>query len=584
MSLANYTPSGEIRFGSVPWNNNYNNVRLYTSLSGQYNDIASQMVLSSSNYVYIARERRLKVDLEADKLYHCNYCMYRNDSLTDGFIYCFVTDVAYVNDHTTEITLETDVFQTYLYGTDWTIPPAFIERETVPSEDNKYLFTNEPDFPLTYVIDGESFYKFKPNGWIVQTAAYDDTDAAAKDVFNVSGHVARPVDAQIFQGVPNGTRYYYCQADTTSGQSERMQDILYGLNAAGAIDSIVAIYPVPDFMGTPSTTEKGFIKGTPTQADGDRLTIYAPSRGSKIENYTPHNRKLFYYPYTYCRLTDYNGTISELRYELMGDPTHQGIALRYAYSPTCQAFAYPTNYQGSATNYNVGITVNCGAQGSWVNNAYQTWLAQNSGTIALTIAGVALAGVTGGASFAESAAALSGKHAVQSMGSHALKTAGTKLVDKGAMTAAAPSLGAAAGSAAHLGAQMINASKQPTVTRGQTSPDLMFATAMQRFGCQRMVVKAELAEQIDKYFDRWGYTVERTESVNITSRPSWNYVKTIGAAPKSYNGAPGGSAPFSRGRGTPAAALSVIADAFDAGITFWHTTGNFGDFSQNNSL
>lgn len=584
MSLANYTPSGEIRFGSVPWNNNYNNVRLYTSLSEQYNDIAGQMVLSSSNYVYIARERRLKVDLEADKLYHCNYCMYRNDSLTDGFIYCFVTDVAYVNDHTTEITLETDVFQTYLYGTDWTIPPAFIERETVPSEDSKYLLTNEADFPLVYTIDGEHYETFESDGFILQTAAYGEKDDSVIDPFNFLGYIAKPAAAHSNYGIPNGTYTFYFSFD----KMDKLVDMLKGLNLAGSIDSVINLAPKPSFMPKPKVYSDDFpwIDNyiSTLQDDGIDFELSVPKRGTTINGYTPRNKKLLYYPYTFIRLTDYNGQISELRYELFNEPNNAKIALKYAYTATNQAFVYPKDYQNSITNYNAGMVINCGVCGSWPSNAYQTWLAQNSGTIALTIGGIALAGVTAGASMGSTAAALSGKHAVESAGKHALKTAGTKLVDKGAWEAAKPSLAAAGAATVQGAATLSNAAHQPTTTRGQVSPDLMYAKKLQQFGCQRVVILTEYAEQIDKYFDRWGYTVERTERVNITSRPSWNYVKTIGAAPKSYNGAPGGSAPFSRGRGTPAAALSVIADAFDAGITFWHTTGNFGDFSQNNSL
>ena len=97
-------------------------------------------------------------------------------------------------------------------------------------------------------------------------------------------------------------------------------------------------------------------------------------------------------------------------------------------------------------------------------------------------------------------------------------------------------------------------------------------------------MKKEVAQQIDQFFDRWGYAVERIEAVNITSRPSWNYVKTGGAAPRSLNVGAGSTAPFTRGRGTPADALDVIRRAFDGGITFWHNTANFGDYSQSNAL
>ena len=113
---------------------------------------------------------------------------------------------------------------------------------------------------------------------------------------------------------------------------------------------------------------------------------------------------------------------------------------------------------------------------------------------------------------------------------------------------------------------------------------LFRSTGIQGFGMQKVCVKAEIAEQIDEFFDRFGYAVERIEAVNITSRPAWNYVKTGGSAPRSLNGGTTSTAPFTRGAGTPAEALDLIRRCFDRGITFWHTTSGFGDYSADNSL
>lgn len=180
MSLPNYSPSGQILFGSVPWDNGYTNVRLYTNLSDQYSDISSRMTLSSSNYKYIGRNRTLKVNIEADRLYHCNYCMYKNNSLTDGWIYCFITDVQYDNDHTTIVTLETDVFQTYLYNVDWSIPACYVDRETVADDSNDAsLYTDEADFSLPYIITAENHKLFNMHSiFILSTNRFEQSDSA----------------------------------------------------------------------------------------------------------------------------------------------------------------------------------------------------------------------------------------------------------------------------------------------------------------------------------------------------------------------------------------------------------------------
>ena len=564
MALPNYAPEGTIRFGSVPWDDGYANVRLYSSLEQQLTDISSLMTISSDNYSYIGRNRRLKVAIPADRLYHCNYCMYLNSSVTSGYIYCFVRDVQYVNDGTSEISIETDVFQTYLYNVDWAIPPCFIERETTPSEDSKYLFTNEPDFPLTYVVDDYENNFFTTAGYVVFTCSDPEQNSnLVEDIINPTGWYAKPAPVHIYKGIPNGAAIYYCPVDTTSGGSESLELLLNGLNYAGSTESVVSVISVPSFAI--DALDSGFQEEN-TKQDSEYVVTESygiPARGNTVDGYTPRNSKLLYYPYTYLNLTDYNGSDSEIRYELLGS---QVMNLKYAVSPACRALVYPGSYRG-ATGYDAGITIPCGALGSWNNNAFNTWMAQNSGSIGLTIVGAALAGVAGAATIgAASAALLPASMAI----------AGTAL---GAST-----IGNAVGSVAQLGATAMNASKQPTTTRGQTDFDTLFATGIQGFGMQKVCVKAEIAEQIDEFFDRFGYAVERIETVNITSRPAWNYVKTGGSSPRSLNGGTSATAPFTRGAGTPAEALDLIRRCFDRGITFWHTTTGFGDYSADNSL
>ena len=587
MALPNYSPSGRIIFGSVPWDSSYVNVRLYSSLTEQYNDIASMMNTSAgaNDYVYIGRNRRLKVQIEADRLYHCNYCMYRNDSITDGWIYCFVSDVQYVNDHTSEVTLETDVFQTYLYQTDWTIPACFIERETTPSEDDRYMLTSEPDFPLIYTVDQVTHQWFDASAFVIMTCGNPkENQNIIEDVLNPMGYYASPAPVSCYKGLIEGCNMFVASGISPTGIiTEDIEAFLNKMNQAGSIESIVAVFTIPSFAADEifPLLENQFVS-TNTRPDGptfSNVQFDAPPRGTSLNGYTPRNKKLLYYPYNFCKLTDFNGSTSELRYELMGNDGQ--IDIKYVVSPTCQAFAYPDSYMG-ITGYDVGIVTACGAQGSWANNTFTTWLAQNSGTIALTIAGLAVAGAAGAATVGAASAALVPVEAASpvmtsaGLGAGLAAAASNPLVSKTVM-------GAAAG-AGMMANSAWNASKQPTVTRGQTGVDVTFATGMQGVHAERVCCKAEIAEQIDEFFDRWGYEVDRIEGVDITSRPSWNYVKTQGSAPRSVNVAAGSAAPFSRGRGTPAEALDVIRRAFDNGVTFWHTTTNFGNFSLANGV
>ena len=583
MALPNYAPTGTILFGSVPWDNSYTNVRLYTSLSQQYEDIASLMTEQSSGYTYVARNRRLKVSIEADRLYHCNYCMYKNASLTDGYLYCFVSDVQYVNDHTSEVTLETDVFQTYLYGIDWTIPTCFIERETVPSEDTKYLLTNEPDFPLIYTLDGVTGLTFRTGAVIVQTASEaEENEDFIEDFINPTGYYAKVVPPSMYKGMITGASLFGCKIDSLQPNWFSVAEFLGGLNAAGSVESVTSVFSVPTFVASANGIVGDEIVQIPPRAQQDVMadvteTFEAPARGTSIDGYTPRNSKLLYYPYNFLRLTDYQGSVSELRYELMGNNV---INIKAPITPTCKAFVYPDEYQGES-GYSAGIVVACGSLGSWCNNQYQTWLAQNAANIAITVSNEVIAGVAGAVTVGGASSTLA--LTAQMANAAHLDPNFAKQAEHQRTAGMASIAGAGYALENQLG-QIYTASKQPQLTRGDASVDMEYASGMQGVWTQRVVCKAEIAQQIDMFFDKWGYAVERIEAVDITSRQTWNYVKTQGAAPRSANVGAGGTAPFTRGRGTPADALDVIRRAFDSGATFWHTTGNFGDYSQANGV
>lgn len=83
----------------------------------------------------------------------------------------------------------------------------------------------------------------------------------------------------------------------------------------------------------------------------------------------------------------------------------------------------------------------------------------------------------------------------------------------------------------------------------------------------RYTIKNQFARRIDKFFDMYGYLTNELKLPNINSRPNWNYIKTIGA---NIIG------------DIPEEDLLNIRNLFDNGITLWHKTSTFLDYSQNN--
>jgi len=72
---------------------------------------------------------------------------------------------------------------------------------------------------------------------------------------------------------------------------------------------------------------------------------------------------------------------------------------------------------------------------------------------------------------------------------------------------------------------------------------------------------------INKFFDMYGYLTNTVKVPNINNRPNWNYIKTQGANILGD---------------IPQEDLMQIKEFFNNGITLWHNTINFLDYSVNN--
>lgn len=590
MSLPNYVPDGIIYLGNVPWDNSYSDVRLYKSLSDQQGDILQRLTMTSEDYVYIGRNRRIKLSIPADRLYHANYCAYRNRSISQGWVYCFITDVEYVNDNTSEITVETDVFQTYLYGVDWDVPACMVDRETV-REEEKYLLTAEDDFPLAYVVDGESDVWFQndpshPETTVTVTASqvYGNGNIA-QAVLNPEGYYTEQIDIENYKGVPQGN------ALMVHKQNQSLQTYLDHLQKAGGTDSIEAIFVAPDFLISPwnglSTKVEYIIDDDNGQDNPDEYekSFVTPRRGSSCDGYTPKNRKMLYFPYTFVRLTDYNGSSADLRYEFFDSVEVGTLGIKSAVNPLCEAIVYPLNYDGQQSNLDNGFVTKCGAQCSWTTSGFNSFLSSNAASIAVTAGGVAATFIPGKAAVSASAKLMHESKALKNAGFDAFSNVAKSDARKN-MVSNTLGKGLQQGGAilAAKAPDYLSQSNAPNLVKGQVGANLMFQTGTQGVHALRMTLKAEFARQIDDFFTMYGYKIEQLKKPELFTRSSWNYVKTIGAVAKSKSVTPSANAVHTRGAGTPASALALIASIFDAGVTFWHTTDGFGDYSLDNSI
>lgn len=125
-------PQTEIRLLHVPFELDNKNQLTFSSKDVQYEYFNSLDSIESDNCTYQRKDNVIRFPQHIDNIITNNYVMYQNESYTNKWFYGFITDMRYVNDNMTEITIETDVFQTWQF--DIIYKKMFVEREHVTDD------------------------------------------------------------------------------------------------------------------------------------------------------------------------------------------------------------------------------------------------------------------------------------------------------------------------------------------------------------------------------------------------------------------------------------------------------------------
>lgn len=127
-------PNSNITLLKVPLELSNKNQLTFSSREAQFNYFNSLTKIELENATYQRKEGVIRFPELIDNLYEYNYVMYQNESYSDKWFYAFITNMRYLNDNVTEISITTDVFQTWQF--DLEFKQSFVEREMIDvSED-----------------------------------------------------------------------------------------------------------------------------------------------------------------------------------------------------------------------------------------------------------------------------------------------------------------------------------------------------------------------------------------------------------------------------------------------------------------
>lgn len=480
-----------------------------------------------SDFTYQRKDSVIRYPALYEDIEKYNYCIYCNEAQSNKYYYCYITNMKYINDEMTEITIETDVFQTWQF--DIIYKTMFVEREhvnsdvigehTVPEglETGEYIVNSSTD------LQGMNDFCY-----VLYSTKNLSTGADVDEPTNMGG-------------IPVSKRVYVCKDYQT----------LYSL-----IDSLPALQISTNAITNIYMLPKNCIDFDFTQSvlhfSGQNIPVTSAFQISKpydLDGYVPKNAKLFTYPYCYLAVSNNIGLTNILHYEKF---KNQDCTFNFYGIPSQNSSAkiVPVNYgKVNQEVENEGIISGKLPTLDWNSDYYSNWLLSNSAsnnnklgigslsTIA-GIGGIALGALTGGITLV-----LGGIAGVIG-GMNSITSTLAQDSDK----------------------QMIPNSSYGNGTGG----DITTAMGKNCFEFYQYTIKEEYARIIDKYFSMAGYKVNALKLPNITGRQNWNFVKTIDCNIE--------------GTEIPEKDINELKKMFDKGITFWHNYSTFRDYSQDNPI
>ena len=598
--MPNFTPSGKIRIGRVPFDNSYRHTLTFANAAAQeayFTSVCTQ-ALEKDTYTYVRMNNSIRVQFNAEQLYTYDYVMYQNSNYGTKWFYAFIVGVNYINENTTELVLELDVMQTWYF--DYQLEMCFVEREHV-NDDTVGLHINpEPNMDLEYIYD--SFYARTyedGNYWIVMLVT-SEPHAIATGGGNISYSGADPVSGGLYQNLYSACKVHVYKGWTSSGLTQFKNDV-NAYNESGAAESIVDVYCAPitsikEEDLTPSQWPEQSASSF-TMDDGAQPFTYDINveRPTTLNGFEPNNNKLLCFPYCYLELGDFTGRTEQLRWEFF-ELTETGRAVLQESMcgvSDCQGYITPQNYNGiTDQKMYKPFTFDFTNKISWIYSTYQNWMAQNSVVNQLAILGSvgAMAGGVGAGISAASAVLGAGAASAGNLGNlSGINTlAGQRLLGRNAeyySKAAGQAYlnemngSMIAGGAGGLLGTMANIERMrriPNTAKGNTSGNSKFQNGYSGWYYAKVCIREEFAKIADDFFDMYGYQIDRVKVPNREGRKYWNYVKCQNSCHHAKSNS-----------GVPASDMDKINRIYDAGITFWHPWNgvyHVGNYSMHNII
>lgn len=482
----------------------------------------SNSLYFGSDYSFLRTEKRIKVQASYSSLFNANYCYIVNQGITQFF---FITDINYISDATTEIIVKEDVITTYKHIG---FNSAYVERQHTQNDNAVNLAHESVNFER-YVRNKVDHVDVTP---IKIMAEYSEC---------ITGDVGgnwweNPENFKPTNWVGAGSN---CQAGmVATGLEKGVPSMMYrdkmnndsDLSPTETLNSSGITVLVENFHSYNTAGHGSSLLGVKTYPQCGK-DITTSVKLTDLNGYTPKNKKCLQYPYYYINIANNKGQSNILKPEMFANnPIFETVKCCHG---IVQSFMYPKNYNNIELAYDFGLTIDNYPQLPMAVDSYSAYMGQRGAEVMSGVVGSAITGGLG------------------------LITGNPVVAGLGVANAIGQSISSLAFQPDNKGDGCVGAA---------TGDFLNYAIDNFRFRIEHFTLSAQDAKRIDDYFSAFGYAQNEIQAINTTNpRFHCHFVKTM----------PGEGVI----EGIPHAKADIINKAFSAGITFWDSNENVGNYN-----
>lgn len=452
-------------YSNVNFDTSYTDVRLFTSKDDCSAYFAGKTAISLTNQSWARFEDGFKINVSESFALNCNYLSYQNSG--GRVIYCFITEVKYINSETTFVKGDVDVFCTYC--TEYTVHDSLVIREHVKDDiPSKYTLKENVEIGHYLCQKYDKIDELLPlaictltnkNGKAFKFFMENEKD----EIQDVTGEIVGKI--------------YTCDELNVNMTADGANTFLTETVKESGAAAVSAVFMFPAVFLKNITRQFSF-QTSPT-----------------LSGYTPRNKKLLNFPYKFLKVSNNEGQEIDLYPQKNNDDNTYKFVLSGNPLGDRNVQLHVKQYENCLNNTNYRLLLSDYPSCNWSYSAFYDFNARNKYSIVTNMAGnVINAG------------------------------AGMIMSEANPMMAISNMVGSV-GNALNQAAGYADTYERPNVKVEGGGSSGNIANNLKTFSFFEMCISKENAQRIDDYFDTYGYRIDTVKVPEMNTRSAWNYVE-----------------------------------------------------------